>query len=148
MKLNELFENFGKHGSRGPAQGLFTTGYLVDLAKLCYKVPSAVKADVIDWFCDILTIDNPRFKEALFRKAAAEGTKQAASPRWQQRHYYYLADMIRKIDDTNMRKYIAVMLADYFVNYRDPSSGDKKFKKEIWYDACGVHDPDTKLISK
>lgn len=145
MELRELFENGlsevfgGSHGFGGFGQRFFARRHywaLVDA--LDSDMPSVAKTAVVDWLCDVLRRDNPGFKPDQFRRAVAErrwsGTGKKAE--FQQRHFYYLAELITRIESQPMREYIAMWLADFF------GRANGFFQRKRWFDYCGVPDPD------
>jgi hypothetical protein len=63
------------------------------------------------WLSDLFHADNPRFKPDLFAQAVAEKRRYSASPSFQQRHFYYLAQAVREIDDPHVHDFVRDWLA-------------------------------------
>lgn len=140
MLINEIFQNqlneYGYRGFGGYGQSFFRQAYYIAIANLCARgIPTPVKDTVVQWFADAFSKDNPKFKADVFIKACDSGAS-GKPVKWEQRHFYYLAECIKQIQSETMKEYIATLLTDYF--YRGPGN----FMKSRWYKYCGVPDPD------
>jgi hypothetical protein len=83
-----------------------------------------------EWLSELFQRDNPRFKPYLFAQAVAERRQYRASPRFEQRHFYYLAQAVREIQDQHVHDFVRDWLADVIggTNYG--------FKRDVWNEFC------------
>jgi hypothetical protein len=127
LPTQQIIIEWGSHGFPGFGRGLFSQRhyrFMVD--QLNYVHDAHAKQWLTDWLAEAFRRDNPRFKEELFKRAAAEGRQYSASPEFQQRHFYYLAELVREIDDPAIHEFVANWLADTI------GRSNYKFKRSLW----------------
>jgi hypothetical protein len=133
MQAQELFE-YGPHGYRGTGNGFFQRRHLNALAYEARYLDASVKDAVVDWLVDVMAMDNHGFNEDRFRKAVENGVNNPY-PKFEQRHFYYLAHHIKELPDGPKKEYLAMWFGDTFKSY------NRYFQKERWYEFCGVEAP-------
>lgn len=137
MLITELFEYQGLRGFGGYGMGYFTRRHYEVLASQVADMegPDAVRETVLKWLCDTLKRDNFKFNEASFRKAS-QTKNWRASADFQQRHYYYIAECVKNIDNPAMREFMCNWFADLFKRTQG------NFRSKVWFTYCGLDDPD------
>lgn len=136
MRITEIVPllEFGRHGFPGYNRGLFAQRYYVAFANEITTIEDPhVKEFVVDFFVNAMLRDSTKFKESVFRDACQkeyDGIKNI--PQLQQRHFYYLAEMVKKIDDEHAREYMANWMAGWL---RHTNMG---FQKRRWMQFCGI----------
>lgn len=132
MLLSELFETFGApHGFPGTGQRLFLRGARTCIASfLAREVDDSVLDDVVEWACGVLEKDDFSFDEKVF-KADVEAGRAVQQYRFQQRHFYYMAEMIER-EPLQRRIYLAHVFGDLF------SWCNVNFQYKRWWQFCGV----------
>jgi len=87
-----------------------------------------------DWMSEAFQKDNFKFKPALFKKAVENGKTFNANPVFQQRHFYYLAHLIKQIDDPHIHDFVRNWLAEA------AGSTNPQFKRNVWDKFCEKDD--------
>lgn len=153
MILNELFEyygrgapGFGSKGFPGFGQRLFAPRYYRHMAGRIYllDVDPVIKQAVGEWFANAFERDLPAtgvstrgmFVRDDFLKRCVNGPWTDGHPRYQMRHYYYFAQLIKDEPDQNKKVFICHFLRDLFTKIGE------YFMPSRWEDFCGIDSDD------
>lgn len=133
--LNEA--NYGDHGFPGYGRGLFARSHYWWMVNRLQEVSDPeIKGHLLSWVINAFQRDNPNFKPELFRRVVEQGkTYDDSKATWQQRHYYYLAELTKTLSNPTEREYVAHWLADVVGHRANP-----KFHRKRWFSYAGVED--------
>jgi len=138
MRLNELVELDeifgGERGYRGEGNGFFAPRFYMYIASQLQKLNDvAARKYLIDWFVGLFKSDNPKFKEQVFRQTADGPSLYSSSgPKFEQRHFYYLAHHINAIADLHIREFVTNWLGDVI------GDTNEDFMPMRWRKFCGL----------
>lgn len=136
MLLNEFIiqEGYGKHGFPGFGQGIFRQGYYEFIASQIARYPDEViRLDLGEWFSEAFRRDSNRFDEDRFMRWIREnkrGGRGEHSTTFQQRHFYYLAYLIKMEGDPERREFLTNWMGEMF------SYNNNNFKMSLWKKHC------------
>lgn len=134
MRFSEISEEelieYGKQGFPGYGKGLFRQAYYQHMSYAIHKVEDEeAKKFLSDWISELFTKDNPAFKAQMFEKNVEEG-RLKANPVYQQRHFFYLAHNVARIEDPHIREFITNWLGDV------AGSTNSQFRQDKWEKFC------------
>jgi hypothetical protein len=132
MRYIELME-FGRRGFPGFNLKLFNRKmYTATAYQIRTVADESVKEFLVDFFVNAFRRDNSSFSEEAFRKACDDPKVTVGSLNLQQRHFYYLAKMVKDIEDVHAREYVARWMGDWIrrTNF--------EFKMDRWLKECGI----------
>lgn len=137
MRYSEITKNqinegpFGStHGFPGYGLALFRRAYYQHIAQAIHDIEdSEARKFLANWFSDLFKKDHPSFKPHQFLSAVEKGG-YSAHPQYQQRHFYYLAHHVAKIEDGHIRKFLTDWLADVI------GSTNEFFQRKRWEKFC------------
>ena len=135
MRLSEIITEAwgGSTSFGGTGQGIFRQAQYEHVANGLHDIPDEhAKEYLTDWFIDIFQRDKQKFKPDVFRRAVANGCREPANPRFQARHYYYLAHFVCQLDDPNIKDFVANWLAKIV------GQGNPDFRPARWKKFCGL----------
>lgn len=138
MLLNEFIiqEGFGRHGFPGFGQGIFRQAYYEFIASQIARYPDeTIRLDLGEWFSNAFRRDSGRFKEDIFMRWVREnkrGGRGEDSAKFQQRHFYYFAYLIKTESDPERRKFLADWMGEMF------RYNNNNFDTDRWAKHCGV----------
>ena len=129
------------NGFRGMGAQLFSRPYYGQIGIMInreHEGNETVKKALTGWFMNAFQVDKPNIDPEIIREAMAEGT--GGKPRWQERHFYHLAHMIKATPDRHMAEYICSWLSDFFGDHG--SAGfNEYFQPARWYKFCEIPMP-------
>lgn len=139
MRLTELRLNLaeawgGSHGFPGNGKNLFKSSHYIYIANQLHDISDQhAKEYLTNWFSETFLKDNPAFKPHQFQAAVDKGHLRAApSMRFQQRHFYFLAQYVKAVTDPHVREFLTDWLGEMFAN----KNGD--FRIQRWRKFCGM----------
>jgi hypothetical protein len=126
---------YGSRGHGGFGRKIFTRAHSRFIAwKLSHLDDAAVRGHLITWWSDLFKLDDPGFKPEAFVEAASGDTtyyhRPPPDPRWQQRHFYFIAREIAEIVDPHERKFVC----DWFAEHVGSTNG--YFQVDRWEKYC------------
>lgn len=138
MLINELLAQkileFGPTGFPGYGRGLFRQVYYQYMVPEINKISDqAAREWLIDWLANLFHRDNPKFNERLFKQAIATKRIYNVAPVFQQRHFFYLAQAVKEIQDPHVHDFVEHWLAQV------AGSTNSNFKASVWAKYC-AHD--------
>lgn len=137
MLFKELFETeivveYGKHGFPGYGQGVFRqAAYEVVASWIAEEQDEAIRLALGEWFSHAFAQDANSFKPDLFMKWVREQKRGSRSFNFQQRHFWYLARLIKDTADREMAEYMAHWLGKKF------DYNNERFRNDLWLKECG-----------
>lgn len=121
---------FGRRYHEGFGKRFFTAGHYFYIANALHEMRDAMVRDhLAKWFGEAFKLDNPAFDAQTFQTAVLNGARYA-NPRWQQRHYYYLAHEVAEITDPHEREFVCEWLA------KEIGRPNPNFNGERWREYC------------
>lgn len=122
-----LFEQGGRHEFPGYGRGIFGQRfYEYIVTQINQESDPQLRDWLVNWFSDLFQRDNPRFNRSLFARAVADKRDYHAAPGFQQRHFYYLANAVKAIEDPKMHQFMQNWIA------RVAGGTNVKFKPSLW----------------
>lgn len=135
--MKEIIKEWGgARGFPGVGQRLFSGDLVLYIADALHHIEDeGVKKYLTDWFVTVFSKDRQKFNTKTFLQAVDTSFKRTKTepPRFQARHYYYLAKFVSNIEDLNAREFVCNWLADIIGSKINP-----KFNKERWKEWCGL----------
>lgn len=126
-KRQVVLEQGGRHQFPGYGMKIFGQRFYEYIAtQINRETDPQLKEWLVNWFSGIFQRDNPRFNPSLFARAVADNREYSASPGFQQRHFYYLAEAIKAIQDPKMHRFMQNWLA------KVAGGTNPKFKRQLW----------------
>ena len=129
---------FGQRGFGGYGQKIFTPVIRAGLGSAAADLPDpVVRKSVAEWLAAAFDKDAPnsRFNHDEFVKVVTTQRNFGyGSPRYQGRHYYYLAEMIKKEPDLHRRIFLCQFLSPLF------EENNPDFLPSRWEDFCEIPD--------
>lgn len=133
MRAEEIVTEYGRRGHPGYGRAIFSRTHYVFVIEALRSVSDVhIKEYLIDWFGSIFQRDNPRFDTSKWSTAAEKGASSRGYPKFEQRHFYYLAEEICTIEDMHAREFVADFVGD-LVGKTNPA-----FKEDRWFNVCKV----------
>lgn len=132
---------YGSRGFPGFSMNLFGPVHRAAIGEELADIGDpVVKEDTAKWFAEAFTRDcpsnpgmPPKFDGAGYVAAVlAGGPFRAGSPRFQMRHYYYLAELIKREADIHKRIFICHFLTPIF------EANNEHFMPSRWEDFCDI----------
>lgn len=106
-------DEWGKHGFPGYGRAMFRRAYYEYMAQSLHDTEDDhVRAFLTDWLGELFAKDHPGFKPDRFAKAVEVGGYTKNPPTFQQRHFYYLAEHVKQLDDPHIHAFVMQWLAD------------------------------------
>ncbi len=124
----------GATGFPGYGQNLFTRGHRGAIGEEASRISdTVVRHEIAEWFAAAFGRDAANFDSEGYVKAIDSGGRfTAANPRWQARHFYYLAQLIQNEGDLHKRIYLCHMLTPVFQH------NNERFMPSRWEDFCKI----------
>jgi hypothetical protein len=130
LKEETLLE-FGKKGFPGFGKGIFSQRfYEYFVGKLNDISDAHAREWMTNWLCNLFERDNNKFKANFFKKAVADNKNYNAQPVFEQRHFYYLAQFVKEIEDQHVHDFTRDWLADV------AGRTNPNFKASVWDKFC------------
>lgn len=132
---------YGSKGFPGFGQKLFGGPHRSAIGKVASEIADpVVRREIGVWFGKAFIRDEPntpgyppRFKEEAFVEAVSNrGEFRSGSPRFQMRHYYYLAQLIQDESDVHMKVFLCHLLTPVFMR------NNEHFIPSRWEDFCKI----------
>lgn len=138
MRAEEIVTEYGRRGHPGYGRSIFSRMHYVFIVNGLSSVTDAhIKEYLVDWFASIFKSDNPNFSASKWASAVEQGSARSRSvAKFEQRHFYYLAEEICKIQDDHAREFVAEFVGDLV------ASTNPAFKKDRWFKVCNVGQED------
>lgn len=133
-EADEMLDEYGRHGFPGYGMRLFSRQHYQFVAdKLNMVEDQPAREFLTDWFSDLFVRDNAAFRSEQFAKAVENGIR-AAHPTFQQRHFYYLAEHVKQVEDPHIRAFLTDWIADTI------GRTNHNFQTERWKKFCTPDD--------
>jgi len=135
MIISELLE-YGRKGFPGYGNRLFGQRHYEYMVMEVNGVSDTHAREwLIDWLCEVFRRDNGKFSPSRFKDAIAAKRQYDASPTFEQRHFYYLAQWVKEITDPHIHDFVRDWLADAV------GGTNHKFHRSIWDQFCNKPQP-------
>jgi hypothetical protein len=128
---SQLVQEYGRKGFPGYGMGLFSQRfyeYMVNELQAVADEPA--RKWLAEWLSEVFQRDNFKFSPSRFQKAVADHKTYNARPSFQQRHFFYLAQWVKEIQDKHIHDFVRDWLG------RVAGGTNSQFKTNVWNQYC------------